>query len=105
MEPLLTTEDVAEFFRVDVVTIRRMIGKGDLTAYRVGGEYRFKRADIDAYLERQQIPAEQERHDQLRARKLAAGSAREAFERFTEPARNVLALAQEEAHRLKHHYI
>ena len=28
MEPLLSTEDVAEFFKVDVVTVRRMINKG-----------------------------------------------------------------------------
>jgi excisionase family DNA binding protein len=110
MDPLLTTEDVAEFFRVDVVTIRRMIGKGELTAYRVGGEYRFKRADIDEYLERQRLPARQERRRPqgkltLLARKIATGSATEAFARFTKRARTVLEFAQDEAHRLGHNYI
>jgi excisionase family DNA binding protein len=110
MDPLLTTEDVAEFFRVDVVTVRRMIAKGELTAYRVGGEYRFKRADIDEYLERQRLPARQESRKpqgrlSLLARKIAIGSASEAFERFTRRARTVLECAQDEAHRLGHNYI
>jgi excisionase family DNA binding protein len=108
---MLTTEDIAEFFRVDVVTVRRMIAKGELTAYRVGGEYRFKRADIDEYLERQRLPARQERRRPtgrrltLLAKKIAVGSATEAFARFTKRARTVLELAQDEAHRLEHDYI
>lgn len=108
MEPLLTTEDIAEFFRVDVVTVRRMINKGELTAYRVGGEYRFARADIDDYLERQRLPAKAVREGRLagltrRARKLAsAGPLTEGFERFTQRARSVLDLAQEEACSLGH---
>ncbi len=30
MEPLLTTEEVAEYFKVDVVTVRRLISRGEL---------------------------------------------------------------------------
>lgn len=111
MEPLLTTEDVAEFFRVDVVTVRRMISKGELSAYRVGGEYRFARSDIEEYLERQRLPAKAEAPGNLeklarRARRLVpVGSISDAFDRFTKRARNVLALAQEEAQGLNHNYI
>lgn len=113
MEPMLTTEDVAEFFRVDVVTVRRMISKGELTAYRVGGEYRVARVDIEDYLNRTRLPARHEPHGHLeglagRARKLIpSGPAgppnppvARAFERFTDGASSALARAQDEAHRL-----
>lgn len=107
MEPLLTTEDVAEFFRVDVVTVRRMIGKGELTAYRVGGEYRFARGDIEEYLERQRVPARAAGRGRLGklarlAGKGTAGPLPNAFGRFTGRAQNVLARAQEEASSLRH---
>src|SRR5438105_12496650 len=102
MEPLLTTEDVAEFFRMDVVTVRRMIAKGELPAYRIGGEYRFKRSDIDIYLERQLVPARQEGRGRLGRLTFHIGklttshSIKGAFEAFTKRTRNVLVLAQEE---------
>lgn len=103
MDPLLTTEDVAEFFRVDVVTVRRMISKGELTAYRVGGEYRFAHVDIEEYLERQRIPARGKGPGSLvkqasRARKAVSDETlTDTFDRFTKRAHRALALAQEEA--------
>jgi excisionase family DNA binding protein len=57
LESLLTTEDVANYLKVDVVTVRRLVNRGDLAAYRVGGEYRFTRSDVVDYLHRQHIPA------------------------------------------------
>jgi excisionase family DNA binding protein len=111
MESLLTTEDVAEFFRVDVVTVRRMISKGELTAYRVGGEFRLARADIEDYLERHRLPPKTEAHGPLgkltrQARKIIpSGTLPDTFERFTKRAQAVLALAQEEARSLNHTYI
>lgn len=114
MEPLLTTEDVADFFRMDVATVRRMIGKHELTAYRVGGEYRFRRADIDAYLERQKLPGDQEVRGHVgklarRVRKATTDAEErfrtDKFDRFTDRARLVMTLAQEEAQRFNHNYI
>ena len=111
MESLLTTEDVAEFFRVDVVTVRRMISKGELTAYRVGGEFRLARDDSEEYLERHRLPAKSEGQGPLgkltrRARKcFPAGSLPVIFDHFTKRAQAVLVLAQEEAHQLNHTYI
>lgn len=111
MESLLTTEDVSEYFRMDVVTVRRMISKGELPAYRVGGEYRFKQSDIDEYLERQRVPARTDARASLtkltrQARKLvASGPVTTVFERFTKRAQRVLTLAQEEAQRLNHNYL
>ena len=57
MESLLTTEDLANYLKVDVVTVRRLVSRGELAAYRIGGEYRFTRSDIVDYLHRQHIPA------------------------------------------------
>jgi ATP-dependent Clp protease ATP-binding subunit ClpC len=76
----------------------------------VGGEYRFKRADIDEYLERQRLPAHKETRGHLSkltqlARGAAAGPVSAAFNRFTKRARTVLALAQEEARQLNHNYL
>jgi excisionase family DNA binding protein len=59
LEGLLTTEDVANYLKVDVVTVRRLVSRGELGAYRIGGEYRFTIRDIREYLERQHIPAKQ----------------------------------------------
>ncbi|GAC1320963.1 MAG: hypothetical protein NVSMB22_05910 [Chloroflexota bacterium] len=111
MDSLLTTEDVAEFFRLDVVTVRRMIGKGEIAAYRVGGEYRFRQTDIDDFLERQRLPMRPLGRGPLekltrRARKVPAGEAiSESFDRFTDRAKKVLVYAQEEARNLDHSYL
>ena len=55
MERLLTTDEVAEYLRVDVVTIRRLVSRGELTAYRIGSEYRFTPSDLDYYLQQQRV--------------------------------------------------
>lgn len=107
MESLLTTEDVAEWLRVDVVTVRRLVGRGDITAYRVGGEYRFKRDDLEGFLERQRIPAAEGGSKGLRRLLISPRNlgASHAIERFTEPARAVLVTAQEEAELMGHNHI
>jgi len=92
MEPLLTTEEVADFLRVDIVTVRRLVNRGELTAYRIGGEYRFTRADLEDFLKRQRIPRGED-------------TKKEPFKYFTERARRVMGLAESEARRLEHSYI
>ena len=49
---LLTPEDVAEYLKVHVETVRLWIRSGRLTAYRLGGlrALRIRRADVDALL-------------------------------------------------------
>ena len=109
MEPLLTTEDVAEWLRMDVVTVRRLVTRGELPAYRVGGEYRFRRVDLEACLEQKRVPAgEGSRLGKLteRARRLVpSAQEKDRFDQFTDRARKVLVLAQEEARGLGHDYI
>ena len=53
-----TSEDAALYLCVSIVTLRREIRRGRLTAYRVGGRklLRLKREDCDAYLQAPQVP-------------------------------------------------
>ena len=92
MEPLLTTEDVANFLRVDVVTVRRLVLKRELPAYRVGGEYRFIGNEIEDYVKRQRVSGEEVIF-------------KDKFDRFTERARIVLTLSSDEARRLRHGFV
>lgn len=119
MERLLTSDEVAEYLRVDVVTIRRLINRGELTAYRIGGEYRFKLSDIERYLQRQRVSGDAEDESagnlpplpqlvkalQSRFASPSGPAERNRFDKFTERARKVLTLAQEEARRFQHSYI
>lgn len=118
MEPLLTTEQVAEYLKVDVVTVRRLVNRGELGGFRVGGEFRFSESDVENYLKRQRIAEplwQLEEGSLLRGDPLQAafmelaqrwgGRSRDRFEKFTERARHVMALAQAEAQRFRHNYI
>lgn len=53
--PLLTTKEVMRFLSVSRTTLWRMVKDGELPAFRIGGDLRYKREDIDAYLERNKI--------------------------------------------------
>ena len=54
-ETLSTTEEVARYLRVDPVTVRKLVNRGELRAYRVAGEFRFKAADLDEYVQSQVV--------------------------------------------------
>ena len=60
MEKLLTAEEVAEYARVDVQTVRRWL-RGDggrkLPGLRAGRGWRIKEADLNAFLEGGSGPA------------------------------------------------
>lgn len=49
----LTTEEVLGYLKVNPRTIYRLIRNGDLPAVRIGRQWRFRRSDLDAWLERQ----------------------------------------------------
>jgi excisionase family DNA binding protein len=50
---LMTTREVLHYLRVTPRTVYRLIREGDLPAVRIGGRWRFRRTDIEAWLERQ----------------------------------------------------
>ena len=88
MERLLTTEEVGDLLRIDPVTVRRLVMRGELTAYRIAGEYRFTPSNVEKFVESQQV--------------VVNASPKNQFDRFTERARKVLSLANEEAHQYHH---
>ena len=49
----LTTEEVLAYLKVTPRTIYRLIRSGELPAVRIGRQYRFRRADLDGWLDRQ----------------------------------------------------
>jgi excisionase family DNA binding protein len=90
MERMMTTEEVAELLRIDAVTVRRLATRGELTAYRIAGEYRFTPAGVESFVESQRIIVSME------------PGPKHPLAKFTERARKVLSLANEEAHQYNH---
>jgi len=52
-DTFLTTEEVLEYLQVNLRTVYRLIKAGKIPAVRVGRQWRFKREDLDAWLESQ----------------------------------------------------
>jgi excisionase family DNA binding protein len=50
---LLTAAEVADELRVSTMTVYRLIRSGELSAVRVGRNYRVRRPDLEAYLQHQ----------------------------------------------------
>ncbi len=53
MDYALTVKDVAQLLQVDEKTVYRLTQKGELPGFKVAGAWRFKRADMDAWVESQ----------------------------------------------------
>jgi excisionase family DNA binding protein len=52
-ETYLTTEEVLEYLQVNLRTVYRLIKAGKIPAVRVGRQWRFRKRDIDAWLDTQ----------------------------------------------------
>lgn len=71
----LTTEEVLEYLHVNLRTVYRLIKAGKIPAVRVGRQWRFRKRDIDAWLETQRphtegMPAAMHAASNLRKRVL-----------------------------------
>jgi excisionase family DNA binding protein len=60
-DPLLTVGEVAGIMRVSNMTVYRLIKSGQLSAIRVGKNYRIRRVDVDRYLSDRAVRVEEER--------------------------------------------
>jgi len=49
----MSPEEVAEMLRIHVRTVKILAGQGKLPGFRVGNQWRFRRSDIDKYIEQQ----------------------------------------------------
>jgi len=56
-ETFLTTEEVLEYLNVNLRTVYRLIKAGSIPAVRVGRQWRFRKRDIDKWLEGQRPDA------------------------------------------------
>jgi excisionase family DNA binding protein len=56
-EVFLTTEEVLEYLQVNLRTVYRLIKAGKIPAVRVGRQWRFRKRDIDAWLDSQRTQA------------------------------------------------
>ena len=49
-ETLLTTEQIAQYLKVDKFTVYRLVTQGKIPAFKVGNQWRFKKKMIDSWL-------------------------------------------------------
>ncbi len=54
----LTTEELLGYLRVNARTVYRLIHEGNLPAVRIGRQWRVRRGDLDAWLNRQRAGAD-----------------------------------------------
>jgi excisionase family DNA binding protein len=52
-DEILTLPEVAQLLKVAEKTVYTMAQKGELPAFKVRGQWRFKRADLDQWIEQQ----------------------------------------------------
>ena len=48
---LLTTHQLEEILKVDRITIYRMLGDGRLKGFKVGGQWRFSRSEVESWIQ------------------------------------------------------
>jgi excisionase family DNA binding protein len=55
VDDLLTTRQLQELLQVDRITIYRMLHDGRLRGFKVGGQWRFSRQEIEAWLQERRV--------------------------------------------------
>jgi excisionase family DNA binding protein len=56
---LLTTGDVAERLSISAGTVRSLVRSGDLTAVKIGSEYRIDEEDLSAFIQKNRTRKEE----------------------------------------------
>jgi excisionase family DNA binding protein len=57
-DTFLTTSEVIDYLHVNLRTVYRLLKAGQLPGVRVGRQWRFRRADVDAWLEGRRSPSQ-----------------------------------------------
>ena len=60
----MTVREVANYPNVDEKTVCRLAQKGELPGFKVAGIWRFKREDIDRWIEERKLAAAQKEGNQ-----------------------------------------
>lgn len=59
---IITIKEVAEYLKVTERTIYRLAAIKKIPAFKVGGTWRFSRADIDSWIKQQSSPGQGTNH-------------------------------------------
>ena len=52
-DEIMTIREVAEFLKIKEKTAYRLVAEGRLPGFKVGGAWRFKRNDLEVWIDRQ----------------------------------------------------
>ena len=69
MDALMTLEEVAAFLRVSKDTVYSMANNGKIPATRVGAQWRFRKEDVDKWLEENRNVAQVKKKKKARKRR------------------------------------
>ncbi len=59
-EHLMGTGEVARYLNIHFKTVMSLVERGELPAYKVGRVWRYRKSDVDAWLEtKKHVPPEQ----------------------------------------------
>ena len=64
----LSSEELASYFNVSVKTIYRRIESRDLPFYKIGGCIRFKKEDVDNYLNKVLVESVSKKYEHIQTR-------------------------------------
>ena len=53
----MTVQEVAKYLNVDPKTVYRLVNRGELPGFKVGGSWRFQKDDLDDWIARQKEAA------------------------------------------------
>ena len=59
--PAMTVREVAGYLSVDEKTVYRLAKRGDLPGFKVAGTWRFKKEDIDRWIEERKAASRDEK--------------------------------------------
>jgi excisionase family DNA binding protein len=54
-EPLMTTREMMEFLQISRTKLWELVTREGLPAFKIGGDYRYRRAEVLAWLERYRV--------------------------------------------------
>ena len=58
---IMTIKEVADYLKITEKTAYRLVAAGDLPGFKVGGSWRFRRSEIDRWIDRQSAKSTGER--------------------------------------------
>ncbi len=62
-DDILTLKEVAEYLKLAEKTAYRLAAEGKLPGFKVGGSWRFKREDVQIWIERQKMDGIQSKQE------------------------------------------